>query len=210
MAVKIELKRSAIPGKVPSVDQLDLGELAINTYDGAVYLKQDTGVSQSIIQLASTAGSGSLVVSASHADYADNAGHALTADYATAAGTAISASHALYADQATSSSYSLSGSYALTASYALNVPVTGAYAISASHALFADTASSADDFFVRGNLTASNALFYGDITAQTLHIQYITSSQELITGSLTVEGGITGSLLGTASYAAEEIGRAHV
>lgn len=65
MAVKIELKRSAVPGKIPTVGQLDLGELAINTYDGTVYLKQDNGV-QSIIQLVSTA-SGSLVASASYA-----------------------------------------------------------------------------------------------------------------------------------------------
>ena len=65
MAVKIELKRSAVPGKIPTVNQLDLGELAINTYDGTVYLKQDNGV-QSIIQLISTA-SGSLVASASYA-----------------------------------------------------------------------------------------------------------------------------------------------
>jgi hypothetical protein len=65
MAVKIELKRSAVPGKIPTVNQLDLGELAINTYDGTVYLKQDNGV-QSIIQLISTA-SGSLMASASYA-----------------------------------------------------------------------------------------------------------------------------------------------
>ena len=69
MAVKIELKRSAVPGKVPTVSQLDLGELAINTYDGAVYFKQDTGV-QSIIRLATTAGSGSTIASASYATYA--------------------------------------------------------------------------------------------------------------------------------------------
>lgn len=69
MAVKIELKRSAVPGKIPTVGQLDLGELAINTYDGTVYLKQDNGV-QTIIQLATSAGSGSLVASASYATYA--------------------------------------------------------------------------------------------------------------------------------------------
>ena len=69
MAVKIELKRSAVPGKIPTVNQLDLGELAINTYDGTVYLKQDNGV-QSIIQLATTAGSGSVIASASYATYA--------------------------------------------------------------------------------------------------------------------------------------------
>lgn len=84
MAVKIELKRSAVPGKIPTINQLDLGELAINTYDGTVYLKQDNGV-QTIIQLATSAGTGSVLVpSASYAFYAVTAG---TAD------TAISASY---------------------------------------------------------------------------------------------------------------------
>lgn len=74
MAVKIELKRSAIPGKVPTVSQLDLGELAINTYDGTVYLKQDNGTQQ-IVQLATTV-SGSGVATASYAIFAETAGFA--------------------------------------------------------------------------------------------------------------------------------------
>jgi len=74
MAVKIELKRSAIPGKVPTTAQLDLGELAINTYDGKVYLKQDNGTQQ-IIELATNA-SGSTVATASYAIFAQTAGTA--------------------------------------------------------------------------------------------------------------------------------------
>lgn len=74
MAVKIELKRSAIPGKVPTTAQLDLGELAINTYDGKVYLKQDNGTPQ-IIELATNA-SGSTAATASYAIFAQTAGFA--------------------------------------------------------------------------------------------------------------------------------------
>ena len=40
---KIRIRRSATPNKVPSTTQLLLGELAINTYDGKVYLEQDQG-----------------------------------------------------------------------------------------------------------------------------------------------------------------------
>jgi hypothetical protein len=47
MAVKIELKRSSVPGKVPSVGDLAQGELAINTYDAKVYLKKVQGTSRS-------------------------------------------------------------------------------------------------------------------------------------------------------------------
>jgi len=38
---KIRIRRSATPNKVPETSQLDLGELAINTFDGKLYLEQD-------------------------------------------------------------------------------------------------------------------------------------------------------------------------
>ena len=38
---KIRIKRSSTPNKVPTTDQLLLGELAINTNDGKLYLEQD-------------------------------------------------------------------------------------------------------------------------------------------------------------------------
>ena len=39
----IQIKRSAVSGKTPTTGNLQLGELAINTYDGKVFLKQDQG-----------------------------------------------------------------------------------------------------------------------------------------------------------------------
>ena len=39
----IKLKRSATPGQVPTVAQLDLGELAVNTNDGKLFFKKDDG-----------------------------------------------------------------------------------------------------------------------------------------------------------------------
>ena len=41
---KIRIRRSSTPNKVPTITQLELGELAINTYDGKLYLEQDQGV----------------------------------------------------------------------------------------------------------------------------------------------------------------------
>ena len=41
MATNVKLKRSAVHGKVPLVTSLDLGEVAINTYDGYIFLKRD-------------------------------------------------------------------------------------------------------------------------------------------------------------------------
>ena len=130
MAVNIKLKRSAVPGQVPTTAQLELGELALNTRDGKAFFKQDVNGVQSIVELATT--SGSNVSTASYALYAENAGSASNA------ANAISASYSLVA---TSASYAI-------------------------------TASSADNFLVRGTLTA-----------QTIVAQYVTSSTSFITGS---------------------------
>lgn len=43
MPSKVLIKRSAVPGKVPTTAQIDLGELAINTRDGKLFLKRDNG-----------------------------------------------------------------------------------------------------------------------------------------------------------------------
>ena len=50
MANKIQVKRSAVPAKVPTTTDLDLGEIGINTYDGKMYIKQDNGT-PAIIQI---------------------------------------------------------------------------------------------------------------------------------------------------------------
>lgn len=50
MANLIKLKRSAVPGKAPATTDLQLGELAVNTYDGKLYLKKNDGA-DSIVQI---------------------------------------------------------------------------------------------------------------------------------------------------------------
>ena len=56
MANTIKVKRSAVPGKTPTTGDLQLGELAINTYDGKLYTKKDNGV-VSIVELTGSGGS---------------------------------------------------------------------------------------------------------------------------------------------------------
>lgn len=108
MAVKIELKRSSVPGKVPTTSSLDLGELALNTYDGRAFLKREQGSVQTIVELLTTTSSGSLIASAS---YATSASYASTASFAENFNPNATASYAVQA---------LSASYATTADYALN------------------------------------------------------------------------------------------
>lgn len=45
MAQTIKLKRSSVASAVPSLSSLELGEVAINTNDGAIYIKRDDGSS---------------------------------------------------------------------------------------------------------------------------------------------------------------------
>jgi len=43
MAQVLKLKRTAVSGKTPTTSHLELGELAINTFDGRIFLKKDSG-----------------------------------------------------------------------------------------------------------------------------------------------------------------------
>lgn len=54
MANTVKMKRSAVAAKVPTTSDLALGEIAINTYDGKVYIKKDNGTA-SIVEVGATA-----------------------------------------------------------------------------------------------------------------------------------------------------------
>jgi hypothetical protein len=53
MANLIKIKRSAVPGKVPTTGDLQLGELALNTYDGKLYSKKNDGSGDSVFLIGS-------------------------------------------------------------------------------------------------------------------------------------------------------------
>ena len=53
MAQVVKLKRTAVQGKVPTTSNLELGELAINTFDGRLFFEKNDG-SPSIQQIVST------------------------------------------------------------------------------------------------------------------------------------------------------------
>jgi hypothetical protein len=44
MSSIVQLKRSALSGKVPGTGSLNLGELAVNTYDGKIYFKKSGSI----------------------------------------------------------------------------------------------------------------------------------------------------------------------
>lgn len=59
MAQTIKLKRSATSGATPSTSDLALGEVAINTYDGKMYIKKSVGGTESIVEIGGSSSSGS-------------------------------------------------------------------------------------------------------------------------------------------------------
>jgi len=63
MANTVKLKRSAVANAVPTTTQLELGELAINTNDGKLFLKRNNGT-ESIVEVGA-GGGGSMVYPAS-------------------------------------------------------------------------------------------------------------------------------------------------
>jgi hypothetical protein len=161
MAQNIKLKRSSVAGKVPTVAQLEAGELAINTADGKLYFERDDSTIQSIVTTnAVITGSvningpitGSDVrinqwgsVSASLSAIQSGANN-LTLQQVTDQGntttnsiTAPSFTGSLFGT-ASYATQSLSSSYALTASYALQA-LSSSYAAVATSASFATSAA---------------------------------------------------------------------
>ena len=49
MATTIKLKSSSVTGQAPSLANLSLRELAINTADGKLYVRQGTGIGTDIV-----------------------------------------------------------------------------------------------------------------------------------------------------------------
>lgn len=50
MAQNIFIKRSAVSGKVPATADIGLGEIALNTYDGKLFIKKNVSGTETILQ----------------------------------------------------------------------------------------------------------------------------------------------------------------
>ena len=67
MAQIVKLRRSSVTGNKPTTSQLELGELAMNTYDGKIYFEKSGSAGESIEEILTTNTqiSGSLIISGS-------------------------------------------------------------------------------------------------------------------------------------------------
>jgi len=64
MANTFKLKRSAVSAKVPTTGDLELGELALNTFDGKLYTKKDNGT-ESVVEIGAGGGGTTFTYSSS-------------------------------------------------------------------------------------------------------------------------------------------------
>ena len=70
MAQTIKLKRSSVSGRVPTTSDLELGEVAINTYDGKMYIKKSVGGTETVVSV----GGGALATSFTLYEYTATSG----------------------------------------------------------------------------------------------------------------------------------------
>jgi len=80
MSTNILLRRSAVPGRIPTTEQLNLGELAINTADGKIYFKKydETANTETIIDISSNLDAAAILA---ELITVDGAGSDLDADF---------------------------------------------------------------------------------------------------------------------------------
>ena len=76
----IILRRSSVPGKIPNTSSLELGEIAINTYDGLIFMKKSGSQGEEIISFTNNNYSGSFTGSFL-GNLEGTSSYALTASY---------------------------------------------------------------------------------------------------------------------------------
>lgn len=116
MASTVQLKRSAIASKVPLTTDLALGEIAINTYDGKIFIKKDNGT-QSIVEIGAGGGGGG----ATNLTYAANTS-AVTVNSDTGTDAIILAANSTIAGVLTSEAQTIGG----IKTFSANVVFSGA------------------------------------------------------------------------------------
>jgi hypothetical protein len=194
MASTIQLKRSALSGKVPDTGSLNLGELAVNTFDGKIFFKKSGSVEsiQSVVTTNSiTTGSIELV-------------GALTASIAATNGVVSGSSQVISIltslNSVSSSLISKTGSYATTGSnsFIANQQITGSLGVSGDVTVLG--AINARQFNI--GIISSSILYqsgsnkFGDTTDDT---HQFTGSVG-ITGSLLINGVAVGGSSNSGSF----------
>jgi len=196
---KLQLKRSAVVGKIPNTASLDLGELAINTIDGKIYFKQqDTGSTQRILELSTISGSHLSASYAQTSSYSDQfrVSGVLTAQtliVQTISSSIIYSSGSNIFGNDLTNTQKLTGSVSITGSLTVNGRnyLTDSSSFSsrtfnleqASASLFLATASLNAFSASINNYTSSNNTTTASINAFSASINNFTASQLILNGT---------------------------
>jgi hypothetical protein len=145
MPSKVQLKRSAVPGKVPTTAQIDLAELAVNTRDGKLYMKRDNGNGTftiievgAVVSVAGKVGAVTLAKADVGLGNVDNTSDAAK-PVSTAQQTALNAKA-----NTTDVNTALAGKVDTTRQVATGTGLTGGGALSANRTIAADIATEAE------------------------------------------------------------------
>ncbi len=203
MANKIIIKRTNTQSKVPLTTDLDLGELAINTYDGRLFAKKNDG-SASIVDLSKNdpirlLGDASSSYAYDQSTYTSNVTLTLNSVNSNVGTYGGKVAGVIYIPIVTvdakgritsvsTETYSASGDLGSIASQDANsVSITGG---TIDGTVIGATTRAAGNFTnvdASGNVTVQGTLFSNDITASNVTVD----GDAIITGNLTVQGVTT-------------------
>ena len=214
----LKLRRSSIPGKVPTTSSLDYGEIALNTYDGLAFIKKSGSNGEEIVTIGAAVNSftgsfsgsftGSFQGTASWANNVISSSFASTASFANTATSSSFATTTFFAQTAsfaTTASFvqnAISSSFATTASFVQNT-ISSSFASTASFAQtasFVRTAQTAS--FVQTAQTASYVLnAISSSFASTASFSQTASFVQIAQTASFVQNAISSSFATTASFA---------
>jgi hypothetical protein len=172
-----QIRPIGVSGSIPSVNQLALGDIALNVYDGKAYIKKAVGNTQTVVELGT--GGGGSSISASYAATASYSFFAITSSYA---GTA---------------SYALNGGVTklIAGTNVTLSPVEGTGIVTVN-AVLASSGSGTPNGPIYSLQFNNGGVFSGSG-----NFTLLNNTDLNLTGSFRVLGSITGSLFGTASWA---------
>jgi len=195
------IKVTQTPNFTPTTEQLNVGDILINSYDGNVFVKQQQNKTQNIINLRSTGSNVTKIIAGSNISISPTGGTGIVTINAS---TPISASYAL------SSSYALNGGVTkiIAGTNVVLSPIEGTGTVTIN-AVLASTGSG-----VPNGPLYSLQYNNGGIFSGSNNFTLLNNNALYLTGSLNVSGSIigsfTGSLFGTSSWSSNAVTASYI
>ena len=211
----LKLRRSGVPGKIPSTSSIDYGEIALNTYDGVAYMKKSGSSGEEVVGFNSGSFSGSFTGNfIGTASWAQNA---VTASYYNETDPIFTAVSGTFT---TTSSFNVftSSYYNDSASFNNRIISNSANIASLSSSFTSFSSSYNTGSFIgtfSGSFSGSGANLFGIPASGIVGLNlsqissgsYSASISEagLLVNNTVIAPSFTGSLYGTASWASNAV-----